>query len=228
MPSSIKITPNPYEEVASLQKGKYNFDFPKCLQWMNREGKRLFGPHFLICKDDHELIYKLLIYAIGDRECCRKKGLNLQKGVLLTGPIGCGKTSLMRLVNSFFPPLKQYQIKSSREVSFEFEREGFLIINRYGKGYVHSLGGRLKSGILCFDDLGIEQIQKFYGNECNVMAEVLLSRYDLFVQRKIITHVTTNLSASELESFYGNRVRSRMRELFNLIAFDKSSKDKRV
>jgi DNA replication protein DnaC len=42
-----------------------------------------------------------------------------------------------------------------------------------------------------------------------------------------MTHVTTNLSASELERFYGDRVRSRMRQMFNLIAFDKDSIDKR-
>ena len=36
-----------------------------------------------------------------------------------------------------------------------------------------------------------------------------------------------NLNAKELEERYGNRVRSRMRQLFNLIAFDKSSRDKR-
>jgi DNA replication protein DnaC len=44
----------------------------------------------------------------------------------------------------------------------------------------------------------------------------------------IPTHVTTNLSASELEEKYGNRIRSRMREMFNLVAFDKNSKDKRT
>ncbi len=60
------------------------------------------------------------------------------------------------------------------------------------------------------------------------MGEILLSRYDLFLQRKIKTHATTNLNAQELEERYGNRVRSRMRQLFNLIAFDKESKDKRT
>jgi len=59
------------------------------------------------------------------------------------------------------------------------------------------------------------------------MAEILLSRYDLFVSKGIPTHLTTNLSASELESKYGNRLRSRMREMFNLVAFDKNSRDKR-
>ncbi len=79
----------------------------------------------------------------------------------------------------------------------------------------------------CFDDLGTENNLKYYGNECNIMAEVLLSRYDLFISGKLITHLTSNLSASEIEDVYGNRIRSRMREMFNLISFDKDDKDKR-
>jgi hypothetical protein len=61
------------------------------------------------------------------------------------------------------------------------------------------------------------------------MGEVLLSRYDLFLEtnRKVKTHATTNLNAEELEERYGNRVRSRMRELFNLVAFDQNARDKR-
>jgi len=59
------------------------------------------------------------------------------------------------------------------------------------------------------------------------MAEVLLSRYDLFVSKKLVTHITTNLSATELEQSYGNRLRSRLREMVNLIGFDKEVKDKR-
>ncbi|KOH43509.1 ATPase [Sunxiuqinia dokdonensis] len=59
------------------------------------------------------------------------------------------------------------------------------------------------------------------------MAEILLARYDLFVSKRMLTHLTTNLSASELETIYGNRIRSRMREMFNLVAFDKDAKDKR-
>jgi hypothetical protein len=59
------------------------------------------------------------------------------------------------------------------------------------------------------------------------LGEILLSRYDLFLSNKTLTHATTNLNAQELEERYGNRVRSRLRELFNLIAFDKGSADKR-
>jgi hypothetical protein len=44
----------------------------------------------------------------------------------------------------------------------------------------------------------------------------------------MLTHLTTNLNSSEIEQIYGSRLRSRLREQFNLIAFSESAKDKRV
>ncbi|MGE4587257.1 MAG: hypothetical protein AB7D05_07945 [Mangrovibacterium sp.] len=81
--------------------------------------------------------------------------------------------------------------------------------------------------VYCFDDLGVKQPLKYFGNDCQVMAEIILSRYELFVSKGMLTHVTTNLSASELEARYGTRVRSRLREMYNMVAFDKDSGDKR-
>ena len=222
-----RTIPNPYEEIAWLENGVYRFNFSECREWIEFQGKRLFGPHFRIYREDHDLILSLLVYAIADNESCQTRNLSLKKGILLTGPIGCGKTSLMTLINFFFPGQLQYQIKSTRDISFEFEKEGYKIINRYSTGSKMTAAGTSFTGIFCFDDLGTEQSQKYFGNECNVMAEILLSRYDLFISKGIPTHVTTNLSASELEEKYGNRMRSRMREMFNLIAFDKNSRDKR-
>jgi hypothetical protein len=214
--------------VAELREGIFQFNFSDSLQWMEKQGKALFGQHFAIYPEDHDLIYKLLVYAIGDRENTEKQGMALGKGILCLGPIGVGKTVLMTLINFFFPPEKQYLLKSTREISFEFEKGGYSVINRYSKGSFRPGRNGPVPLVYCFDDLGVEQPQKYFGNECHVMAEILLSRYDLFVTRGMLTHLTTNLSASELESIYGNRVRSRMREMFNLMAFDKNAKDKRV
>lgn len=69
---------------------------------------------------------------------------------------------------------------------------------------------------------------KYFGNECNTVTEILLQRYDLQIMERTVTHATTNLKASELEELYGNRVRSRLRSLFNLVAFEKRVGDKRV
>ena len=104
----------------------------------------------------------------------------------------------------------------TRNVTFAFNYIGYSTIEQYGD-----------SRFYCFDDLGVEPTGRFFGKDCNVMGEVILSRYELFINHRVKTHGTTNLNAQELEERYGNRVRSRMRERFNLIGFDKGSKDKR-
>ncbi|WP_194777919.1 P-loop NTPase family protein [Pararhodonellum marinum] len=71
----------------------------------------------------------------------------------------------------------------------------------------------------CFDDLGVEVSQKYFGTEYNVMAEILLTRYELFINQRMITHITTHLTGDEIEKRYGDRIRSRMREMMNPICF---------
>lgn len=198
-----------------IKDGILHYDFPKCLSYLEQMGKQHYGPKFIINPEDKEIIFKLIVYFISDQENCTTHGIDLQKGILLTGPVGCGKTSLMFLMRYFAP--HPIAVKPSREITFEFIREGYDTINKYGK----------KDTPYCFDDLGVEQSLKYYGNECNVMAEILLSRYDLFISQNIRTHATTNLNAQELEKLYGNRVRSRLRELFNLVSFDRKVEDKR-
>ena len=224
----IKITPNPYKEIAEIRDERHQFSFGACKDWLENLGKQTYGEHFCLYSEDYPLIYRLIVYAIEDKKEAEKCQLDLKKGILLTGPIGCGKTTLMTLVKYFFQPMRRFQVKSSRDIAFEFEKEGYKVINRYCKPPSTRSYPNPVLGIFCFDDLGIEQTQKHFGNECNVMAEILLSRYDLFISKGIPTHLTTNLSASEIEEKYGNRVRSRMREMFNLVAFDKASADKRI
>lgn len=198
-------------------------DFPWCLSFLQKRGRELYGPNFEIHSKDHGLIYSLLVYFLGDRNRAAEIGIDLHKGILLTGPIGCGKTAIMNLMRFVPPPERNHTIKPCRDIGFEFIREGYDVINRYSRmSFTNS-----RPKIYCFDDMGTERSLKYYGNECNVMGEVVLNRYDLFISTRMITHVITNLSASEMEDCYGSRVRSRMRELFNLISFSKETSDKR-
>lgn len=122
----------------------------------------------------------------------------------------------MKLIRHFTPQYPSYELIPTRNVTLAFNHIGYKIIEEYGDNRFY-----------CFDDLGIEPIGRFFGKDCNVMGEVLLSHHDLYLKYRFKTHCTTNLNAQELEEYYGNRVRSRMRQLFNLIAFDKGGLDKR-
>ena len=202
-------------------------NYQKTTNWLESKGKQLFGNHFKIYDEDKTIIYKLIAYSLQDKKMVKRVNINLEKGILLSGPIGCGKTTLMTLMKSLVPQDQKYYVKSCRDVSFEFIKEGYDVIQKYSKPRLH----QKKIGTICFDDLGTESNLKYFGNECNVMGEILLSRYDSFCHpersRRVLTHLTTNLSASEIEKFYGNRIRSRLRESFNLIAFPNHTKDKR-
>ncbi|WP_159021452.1 ATPase [Formosa sp. L2A11] len=219
MDNPSKITEGGIEYALGKFDGKnVIYDFDLILIYLNAKGKLLFGEHFKIYNHDHVIIRKLCYYLIKDHQNCKKDNIDPDKGLLLSGPVGCGKTSLMKLIRHLTPLQRPYEIIPCRNIAFSFNHLGFKTIEDYGN-----------TKFFCFDDLGIEPSGRYYGKDLNVMGEVLLSRYELYLQtkHKIKTHATTNLNAEELEERYGNRVRSRMRELFNLIAFDKNSKDKR-
>ena len=199
------------------------YNYQEIILWLEHKGLELYGNSFKILESDYRIIYKLLAYFLKDEPTCFQYSINLNKGILLSGPVGCGKTSLMNLMKYLTPTEHKFFIKPCRDISFEFIQEGYEVIHKYSKGKLYQTDPKT----ICFDDLGTENNLKYFGNECNVMAEILLSRYDIFTTKKVLTHITTNLSASEIETHYGNRVRSRMREMFNLIAYDKTIKDKR-
>ena len=207
-------------QIGTLKSDHIHYNFNQILIYLEAKGKLLFGKNFKIYENDMQILYKLSVYFIKDEVSCEKLGIDLNKGVLLSGPVGCGKTSLMKLLRNIVPHFKPYEVIPTRNITFGFNNIGFKTIEEFGN-----------NKFFCFDDLGVEPIGRHFGKDCNVMGEVLLSRYDLHCHpepcRRVLTHATTNLNAEELEERYGNRVRSRMRLLFNLIAFEKDVDDKR-
>lgn len=202
---------------------KTHYNYQEIILWLEKKGLELYGNHFKILETDYQIIYKLIAYFLKDEPTCFQYNINLNKGILLSGPIGCGKTSIMNIMKFLTPAEYKFYVKPCRDISLEFIQDGYQIIHKYSKGKLYEVEPKT----ICFDDLGTENNLKYYGNECNVMAEILLCRYDIFTSKKTQTHITTNLSATEIEKQYGNRVRSRLREMVNLIAYDKSTPDKR-
>jgi DNA replication protein DnaC len=202
--------------LGDLKGNQIRYDFDKMLVYLDAKGKLLFGDNFKIWDEDQEILFKLCNYFIKEEVNCKKLDIDIHKGILLSGPVGCGKTSLMKLLPYAVPHLKNYELIPTRNITFAFNHTGYKTIEFFGN-----------TKFYCFDDLGLEPTGRNFGKDCNVMGEIILSRYDLFLSYKMKTHATTNLNAHELEVRYGDRVRSRMRQLFNLIAFDEKSKDKR-
>lgn len=150
------------------------------------------------------------------------------KGLLLAGPVGCGKTTLLRLFMR--NPTQNFGVVSTRTVASAYKNK-----EKDTPGLEPYLTAHHSGGVV-FDDLGTEPTNVVnYGTSCNAMAEVLLARYDEFQAGRLpgrYTHLTTNLPVGgpkdapgmlTLYGLYGQRVMDRIREMFTLIAFDPTS-----
>jgi predicted ATPase len=204
------------------------YDYYDLLQKIEKQGQALYGERYTIEDIDRPPVLKMMSYFLEDEGVAKHYGLDLEKGLMITGPIGCGKTAIMNIMCSLAKGLIKPAIIKCREMSIEFSLEGFKVIGKYSNHAFYRYSSLpYQPQAICFDDLGLEPKASYWGSSCQIMAEILFSRYELFVSDGMITHITTNLNSEELEETYGNRLRSRMRQMFNLIAFHPDSRDKR-
>ncbi len=152
---------------------------------------------------------------------------SLSKGIALFGPVGCGKTTMGRLFSA--NPRESFSVSPCTTIAHQYGSEGEEWIDYYtgrsslyGSAFGHSSGGRW------LDDLGVEPVPvTYYGKKINVMATVLDRRYTLGAGGCGKTHMTTNLSTAQIQEYYGERIKSRSREMFNALYFNLNTPDRR-
>lgn len=173
--------------------------------------------------DNADVVEQLCYYFSGDS---RFTG-DLKKGLFIFGNVGVGKSSIMQFFtrNQVF----SYRMVSCREIEKHFSEKGYEAVDMYSGNWPISVNGNPFGHQIigyCFDDLGTEDNSKFYGKEKNMMAEIILNRYDSKLPYNS-THITTNLTAKDIKEIYGTRVTDRLKEMVNIIAFDPQAKSRR-
>ena len=148
--------------------------------------------------------------------------LNPAKGLWIWGSIGSGKSTLLRIINKFC-----YQVRPMEPIGHRNELLPFWIhIHRaidicdaYAKDGIAGIEPIWKTNRLGIDDIGTEnRITAHYGTPANVIADLLLRRYDM--RDHYQTHVTSNLSPDQIPGVYGERIFDRCGEMFNFIHLD--------
>ncbi len=135
-------------------------------------------------------------------------GQYLNKGIMLLGNVGSGKTLLMNIFQRllFLRSGKTFLFKNLGTLSAEYKKDGDIVIFKSKrKDYL-------------FDELGLdtEHINSF-GNKINIVQELVRERYEDFINNGTLTHFTTNLVIEQIEENYGERTASRLTEMCNFI-----------
>jgi DNA replication protein DnaC len=172
--------------------------------------------------DNEEVITMLCLYFANDS---RFPG-DLKKGILLRGVYGTGKTELMRIFTrnanqnyTIVPSLTL--VENFAEGSYERVEKFYGMIPDGG----HGQRGQKYLG-LCIDELGFEEIPAvYYGIRVNLLENILWHRYNKTSRNS--THATTNINNEGLKKLYGERVFSRLFQMFNVLEFPASAKDRR-
>ncbi len=182
-----------------------------------------------------DILNVLAMYFTGSGEFEQQgENYSLEKGILIWGNVGVGKTTLMRLfqTNTYQP----YRLVDVNDLVSKFSQQAGSdvkqkFIYKYGNLFSQktplerSVGTHQGIGV-CFDDLGTEDDQNDFG-KINIMERIFLLRYQNNLPFNC-THVITNLSARQIAERYGERVADRFKQMFNLVAFDEGAKSLRA
>lgn len=204
---------------------KQTWDFDTTKSFMLYRAKNLFHGQFEL-DTSNEIVFDLLCYYFAEdplfvttaKEMGCKGEITLKKGIMLAGNFGTGKTWLLKL---FAQNRRQtYYIRTAKEIATDYQTHGVDAFEKYLKLFVNPINDVAtmfqKHSGLCIDDLGAEDAKNNYGNRINVLGDLIEGRYFNELTGHLL-HVSTNLTTDALEQFYGGRVKSRLREIFNLI-----------
>lgn len=149
--------------------------------------------------------------------------LDLNKGIWLEGPNGTGKSTLLRICSQFQKHIigRGFLLHNCSYIASQYAN-GEDNLDKYTYAQF-SIPARPVT--MAFDELGREPIPVYrYNTPLNVMQFILQIRYNLWQQKKIKTHITTNFDAKDIERLYDDFIRDRRREFFNIIPLEGPSR----
>lgn len=173
---------------------------------------RLNYPDFVM-NDSTSTIFDRLIGII--------TGTHKQRGLIVYGPVGSGKTLALliwihfrtRIINESgelqtkylqqTPKKRRFTMYNPTDLTRHFLKYGFDFFN-----YTTA------PDVLVLDDIGIQTIITYYGTQTNMIEQLIFARYDAHKRNPDLEiYATTNLTALKLKTALGDRAFSRLIEL---------------
>jgi DNA replication protein DnaC len=179
--------------------------------------KRKPGESFVIDENNREVLYQFYYYLVGSEKF---KG-DINKGIMLTGGFGTGKTTLINILKSIYERLnnKVMVFISSIELVEIIKNDNPKFENDNAKKYFSYYEKRP----MVLDEVGREVNRVVvYGTERYPMHELITLRYNSCG----LTFGTSNLNESDLKIHYKEYIGDRLTEMFNFIEVTGKSRRK--
>lgn len=170
-----------------------------------------YGKKLIINEHNKSLITAVCYFLSEDIRLETELGFSMNKGLLIRGISGLGKTHVVNCVKN--NGLNPILILSMIEIADAIKQDG---------EYRIELGNKK---VIYLDDVGTEEATvNHYGTKINFFKDFIEMVY-LRNKKFNKLMISTNNSFSEIEEKYGFRVRSRVKDMFNII--DVTGKDMR-
>jgi energy-coupling factor transporter ATP-binding protein EcfA2 len=165
-------------------------------------------PDFAINEQNFDAVKKLLLYFTQNKEFAKQKPhtdqkLSLNKGIMLIGNPGAGKSALMRIFQILVRnvPIKFFSTATSNLHKI-YQIEGEIKMNPYTN--------------MLYEDLNIMPPASFYGAQKHIPEELVYKRHEFYIKYGTTTHFTSNQTLEELAQKYGLYITDRLLEMCNI------------
>ena len=177
---------------------------------------------------------ELLLYGTNIIDGVQHDSNRVSAHYLFQGVVGCGKTTLAKIIYNSCKPKSNYTDSKSTSFRKIYEDYLSLIGSTYSDKYtaIQDLSELMKKELLLLDDLGDEKPNTDAAHD--YIGGLLEKRYEYikigFPVNKLncVTIITTNLNGKQIIDTYGSRVYDRLQEIFVICKFkDVSFREKK-
>jgi hypothetical protein len=180
-----------------------------------------YFPDFAIDKHNQKIIELLNVWAnrIEKQFNQKEPGWHIDKGILLYGPVGTGKTQLMGVLRKYLGYLRSpyaFDMRIVWKFAEKFSDSGYSALND------EESSNRFYDELALIEENSGQPLREYcshYGNKILIGAEILMKRYEVFRTYAYQSHFTTNAGCDDLRDIYGERCYSRLFEMCNFIPY---------
>lgn len=228
IPKKTALKKNTSQLEFSVDSETYEERKSRLWKIFKRNFKQISGNDFIENKETLQNISILFFYFLGNSSLflshpnlvkLDKHKSNLDKGLLIIGGYGVGKTETMKAL----------------ELTFQFEKgcrfkvfNANSVVNEYEEAKTAEdkkcFNNKFKNGVRCFDDVKTEREASNYG-KINVFKEILEIRYAnkkktfIICNYKVGFEGGVEMALQEFGEIYGGRVHDRLYDMFNIVEF---------